>query len=565
MNEKPWLAHYDEGVPATVAPYAGTLLGKLDEAVKQRPEAAAVWFKGTTLTWRQIDELSNQFANALIGMGVKKGEPVSSLLVNSPQAVIAQLGCWKAGAVYAPLNPLYTERELEELLNTSDARVMLVLTPFYGRIKALQAKTKLGHVIATRIREYLPFILRLLFIAFREKKGGHQVTLAAGDRYLPDVLAEQTGKARPSVVIAPDDNALLLGTGGTTGIPKVAIGTHAGLYAAGKQIRNWFKDALEDWQSYFCLPLPLFHVFGNGGALSTSLYGHFPLALVPDPRDIKDLAETIGKTKPAFFIGVPTLYIALLNNPEVKEGKLDFHSMKACISGAAPLLAETKTSFEKLTGGRIVEGYSLTEAMMACCINPYKGEFKLGSVGMPVCDVTVRIADALTGEGALPTGEVGEILVNAPQVMKGYWGQPEATTEMVQMHDGVRWLHTGDLGYLDEDGYLFIVDRKKDLIKPGGYQVWPREVEEVLSQHPAVQEVAVAGIPDTYKGEAVAAWIVLKAGSAATVDEIRAFCKERMAAFKVPSRIEFRETLPKTMVGKVLRRSLVDEFKQKSQ
>lgn len=564
MNEKPWLAHYDEGIPATAAPYSGTLLDKLDEAVRQRPDAAAVWFKGTTLSWGQMDELSNQFANALIAMGVKKGEPVSSLLVNSPQAVIAQLGCWKVGAVYAPLNPLYTERELEELLNTSGARVMLVLTPFYARVKAIQSKTKLEYVIPTRIREYLPFVLRLLFIALREKKAGHQVTPATGDHYLPELLAAQVGKPRPNVPITPDDDALLLGTGGTTGIPKVAIGTHGGLLAAGKQIRTWFKDALVDWDSYFCLPLPLFHVFGNGGALSTSLYGHFPLALVPDPRDVKDLAETIGKTKPAFFIGVPTLYIALLNNPEVKEGKIDFRSMKACISGAAPLLAETKMAFEKLTGGRIVEGYSLTEAMMACCINPYKGEFKLGSVGMPVPDMTVRIADGVTGEGSLPTGEVGEIILQAPQIMKGYWGRPDATAEMIQMHDGERWLHTGDLGYLDEDGYVFIVDRKKDLIKPSGFQVWPREVEEVLSQHPAVQEAAVAGIPDAYKGEAVAAWIVLKAGMVATVDEIRAFCKERMAAYKVPTRIEFRDTLPKTMVGKVLRRSLVEEYKQKN-
>ncbi len=564
MNEKPWLAHYDKGIPATVAPYSGTLLEKLDEAVKERPGAAAVWFKGETLSWQQIDELSTQFANALIAMGVKKGEPVSSLVVNSPQAVIAQLGCWKIGAVYAPLNPLYTERELEELLKTSGARVMVVLTPFYERIKALQSKTNLQYVIPTRIREHLPFVLRLLFILAREKKGGHRITPAAGDQYLPDVLAAQANKPRPQVKISPDDDALLLGTGGTTGIPKVAIGTHGGLLAAAKQIRTWFKDALDDWQSYFCLPLPLFHVFGNVGALSTSLYGHFPLALVPDPRDIKDLAATIGKTKPAFFIGVPTLYIALLNNPDVKEGKIDFRSMKACISGAAPLLAETKTAFERLTGGRIVEGYSLTEAMMACCVNPYKGDFKLGSVGMPLPDISVRIADAVTGEGSMPAGEVGEIIINAPQIMKGYWGRPDATAEMVQMHDGERWLHTGDLGYLDEDGYVFIVDRKKDLIKPGGYQVWPREVEEVLSQFPSVQEVAVAGIPDAYKGEAVAAWIVLKPGMAATVDEIRAFCKDRMAAYKVPSRIEFRETLPKTMVGKVLRRSLVDEYKQKN-
>jgi long-chain acyl-CoA synthetase len=564
MSDTPWFPNYDSGMKTTLVPYKGTLLDCLAEAVQKKPDGMAVWFKGSTMTWRELDRYSDQFANALVDLGVKKGEPVSSVMVNSPQALIAQLGTWKMGGVFSPLNPIYTERELEELLSSTGSKVIVVLNPFYARIKALQSKTSLQHVIASNISDYLPRVKRILFKLLMEKKAGQGVTLQGKDRMFMDVIKPYAGKPRPNVVVSENDPALLLVTGGTTGIPKVAIGSHLGLRAAGTQVREWFQGALTDWESVFCVPLPLFHVFGNVGEVSTAMVGHYPLALVPDPRNIEDLAETIDKTKPAFFLGVPTMYIALLNNPMVKEGKVDFRSMKACISGAAPMLAETQTAFEKLTGGRIVEGYSLTEAMMACCVNPYGGKSKLSSVGMPLPDVTIRIADATTGEGNLPVNEVGEILMSAPQIMTGYWNKPEATSEMVQEHDGARWLHTGDIGYLDDEGYLFIVDRKKELIKASGYQVWPREVEEVLAQNPKVLEVAVAGVPDGYKGEAVAAWVVLKPGEKATVEELRAFAKDSMAPYKVPKYVQFRDTLPKTMVGKVLRRALVDEYKQQN-
>jgi long-chain acyl-CoA synthetase len=311
------------------------------------------------------------------------------------------------------------------------------------------------------------------------------------------------------------------------------------------------------------LPLPLFHVYGNVGVQSFALMTGNPLALVPNPRDLHDLLATIRRVKPAFFNGVPTLYTALLNQPAVASGQADFKSIKICFSGAAALMAETKNRFESITKGRIVEGYSLTEAMMALCVNPVGGTNKIGSVGLPLPDVEIRIVDSDDGTTELPAGQVGEICVSALQLMSGFWNRPDETAAVLRAHvtsSGTQmWLHTGDLGYLDADGYLFIVDRKKDLIKTSGYQVWPREVEEVLAAHAAVAEVGVAGVPDEAKGEAVKAWVVLRADAHVTEADLRAFCRERLAPYKVPGRVEFRTELPKTMVGKVLRRALQAE------
>jgi long-chain acyl-CoA synthetase len=331
---------------------------------------------------------------------------------------------------------------------------------------------------------------------------------------------------------------------------------------AGLQIKAWVQSALGDGDSPIMLPLPLFHVYGNVGVQSLALMTRNVLALVPNPRDIGDVLATVKRVKPAFFNGVPTLYIAMLNHPDVRAGKIDFKSIRACFSGAAALMADTKQRFEGLTGGRIVEGYSLTEAMMALCVNPVTGANKLGSVGMPLPDVRVRIFDGDEGMREMPAGEVGEICFSAPQLMAGFWNHPEETVGVLRGHaedGGVRqYLHTGDLGFMDSDGYVFIVDRKKDLIKMSGYQVWPREIEEVLASHPSVAEVGVAGIADEVKGEAIKAWVVLRAGQAVSESELRAFCREKLAPYKVPSRIEFRSELPKTMVGKVLRRALRD-------
>jgi long-chain acyl-CoA synthetase len=428
----------------------------------------------------------------------------------------------------------------------------------------VQPRTPLRRVIATNIKEYFPLTLRVLFTLLREKRDGDRIALAPGDHDFAHLLLVNRGHRPPPVAVRTGDPAVLLMSGGTTGTPKGVLGTHASYVIAGMQLRVWNSPVhgANPSKDVMFMPLPLFHVYANVGSQSFAVIHGAPMALVPNPRDLADLLATVRRVKPAFFNGVPTLYIALLNHPDVKNGKVDFKSIKGCFCGAAPLLADTKQRFEALTGARVVEGYSLTEALMAVCANPVRGVNKLGSVGLPLPDVRVRIFDDAEGTRIMPTNEVGEIALSGLQVMIGYWNKPEETALVLRDHvdeQGTsRWVHTGDLGYLDEDGYLFIVDRKKDLIKTSGFQVWPREIEEVLATHPSVSEVGVAGVSDPAKGEAVKAWVVLRAGMSASEEELRAFCRNQLAPYKVPAKVEFRTELPKTMVGKVLRRALRD-------
>jgi len=391
---------------------------------------------------------------------------------------------------------------------------IVTLTRFYPLVKRLQPRTGLRRVIATNIKEYFPPVLRLLFTLFRETRDGDRVALAPGDHDFARLLLENGGHHPPAVAVDADDPAVLLMSGGTTGTPKGVVGRHGAYVIAGLQIQAWMASALRGAHAVSLVPLPLFHVYANVGVQSFSFVTGGAMALVPNPRDLADLLATVRRVKPTFFNGVPTLYIALLNHPDVRGGKVDFKSIRICFSGASALLGETKTEFERITGGRIVEGYSLTEAMMALCVNPVKGPNKLGSVGMPLPDVDVRIFDSDGSGRVLAPNEIGEIAIAAPQLMEGYWNRLEETATVLRDHSdeaGVRrWLHTGDLGYLDEDGYVFVVDRMKDLIKTSGYQVWPREVEEVLATHPAVGEVGAAGVPDARWGEAVKAWGVMR-------------------------------------------------------
>jgi long-chain acyl-CoA synthetase len=557
----PWLPHYDPDVPKSLTPYPDrTLLDYLDDLARDHPRKPALLFKGATMTYGQLQAESSAFAAALRAMGVRPKDRVALVLPNAPQFFVCEFGAWKAGATVVPVNPIYSERELQGILETTGAETVVTLTPFYGHVKAVQGRTSVTRVIATSIKEYLPPVLRVLFTLLKEKKEGHRVTIAAGDLWLQDVLRAHTRDERPAITVLPDDPAVILSSGGTTGTPKGVLGLHREYVAAGLQIYTWTRSAKDDWTDVIMLPLPMFHVYGNVGVQPLAFLGPNPLSLVPNPRDINDLLKTIKQVKPAFFNGVPTLYTAILNHPDVRAGKVDLSSIKLCFSGAAALMAETKKQFEAITGARIVEGYSLTEGMMACCINPVKGENKIGSIGMPLPDVEVRIVDGEEGERDMPVGEVGEMIVRAPQHMAEYWNNPQETAETLRAHGpGGPWVHTGDLAYMDADGYVFIVDRKKDMVKTSGFQVWPREIEEVIAAHPAVMEVGVAGVPDAVKGEVAKAWVVLRADRSATEDEIRAYCRERLAPYKVPARVEFRKDLPKTMVGKVLRRALVAE------
>lgn len=553
----PWLAQYDPGVPPTLAPYPpGTILDRIAETARLRPKHPALWFKGRTITYREMERLSDAFAAALVAEGVAPGDRVALVMPNCPQLVVAELGVWKAGAIAAPLNPLYSEHELEHALADCGATLAVVLSPFYTKIKKVQAHTLLRRLVVSNIKEGLPAHLRLLFTLFKEKKEGHRVTLQAGDRWMPELLARHAGSPRPAVKVSGADPALLLFTGGTTGNPKGAVGTHGGLLATAVQLHTWFSSILAEWDDVMLQVMPLFHVYGNAGVSMVAFYGRNMLALVPNPRDLDDVVKTIRTVRPAFVPGVPTLFIALLNHADVKAGRVDFKSIKLCISGAAPLLAETRERFEALTGGRMLEGYALTESMMGAVVSPIKGSCPPGAVGLPLPDIDVRIADP--GGAALPVREVGEILLRGPQLMQGYWNAPRDTAVVIR--DG--WLRTGDLGYLDEQGFLFIVDRTKDVIKPSGFQVWPREVEEAIAAHPAVAEVSVAGVVDAYQGEAVKAWVVLAKGAQLTADEVKAHCRERLAPYKVPRHVEFREALPKSTVGKVLRRMLREEAQE---
>jgi long-chain acyl-CoA synthetase len=554
-----WLAHYDEGVPASLAPYPSrTLLDFISDTASERPTHPAALFRGTRLTYAELELATDAFAAALAALGVKKGDTVALVLPNCPQFLIAEIAVWKLGAVVFPLNPLYTERELQTALADSGVETAIALTRFYDPLCAIRPATRLKRIIATNIKEYLPRILRVLFTLFRERKEGHRITLRASDFWFQDLLAKHRGAGRPASAPGPDDPAIMLMSGGTTGTPKQAVGYHRSLVAAGLQLHAWMKPGSRDWEDIILLPLPLFHVYANVGVQTYAIVGHNPILLVPNPRDINELLAQIRKERPAFLSAVPTLFIALLNHPDVASGKADFSSIRICFSGAAPLMAETKRRFESLTGGRIVEGYSLTEAMMATFVNPVKGTNKIGSVGLPLPDVEVRIVDSEDGDRQLDRGVMGEVLIRAPQLMAGYWQNPEETALALQAHGpGGVWLHTGDLGYLDDEGYLFLVDRKKDLIKSSGYQVWPREIEEVLASHPAVAEVGVAGVADATKGEYVHAWVVLRSGMTATEEDLRTFCRESLAPYKVPRCVEFKSDLPKTMTGKVLRRALI--------
>jgi len=556
MINKPWLANYDEGVRASLEPYPRkTLVDYASETASQRPDHTALWFKGSTISYGELEQLSNAFAASLSDLGVKKGDRVAIMMPNCPQYVIAEFGIWKAGAIVASINPLYTGRELEHMLTECDADTLVVMTMFYDKVKELQAKTPIKRIITANIKEYLPTLMRWLFVLFKEKKDGHRIDLQEGDFKFSKLMKVHAGAAPPATMPDPDDPALILFTGGTTGLAKAALSSHEGLVQSGLQISEWFKNVLGEWDEVFLASLPLFHVFAAVGVQTVAITGRSMMALVANPRDLDDVIDSIEKTKATFVPGVPTFFNALLNHPKVKSGEADLTSIKLCISGASALLQDTKEGFEAVSGSRIVEGYALTESMMAIVCTPVDGKYKLGSVGMPAPDVNVRIVDAETGETDLPLNEVGEVLLCAPQLLLEYWNRPEATADLLR--DG--WLFTGDLGYLDEDGYLFIVDRKKDVIKPSGFQVWPREVEEVIAAHPAVQEVGVAGVPDPRTSEAVKAWVVLQPGATLTEEELRAFCKEELAAYKVPRQVEFRDELPKSAVGKVLRRELTKE------
>jgi long-chain acyl-CoA synthetase len=557
MEDRPWFKLYDEGVPHHIDYPSEPLFYFLEQSAKKYPDRPCTIFKGAKLSYREMNELTDRLAAGLAAVGIKKGDRVGIFMPNTPQFVLAYFAILKIGGVVVATNPLYSAREIEHQANDSNIEVMLVMSNFYNQIKAVQPKTRIRTLIVTNIKEQLPPILSFLFTLTSEKKGGFRVQLVDGDLWMKDLIARHTPEDRPEVEISPDDVALFQYSGGTTGVSKGAIATHRNLVANTLQIASWMTN-IEEGKEVVLMAIPLFHVYGMVAGMNFGLAQAAALVMVPNPRDLKDLLTNLQKYKATIFPGVPTLYNAINNLPDVLEGRYDLSSIKACISGSAPLLRETKEKFEDLTGGKLFEGYGLSEAPTATHCNPLFGENRAGSIGLPLPDVDCRIIDLDDGVTVLEYGEVGELVLHGPQVMKGYHNMPTETANTLR--DG--WLYTGDIARMDDDGYFYIVDRKKELIKPGGYQVWPREVEEVIAEHESVLEVGVAGIPDPYRGETVKAWVVRKPGITLTEDDVKAWCRDRLAKYKVPTEVEFRDELPKTTVGKILRRELVRQHKE---
>jgi long-chain acyl-CoA synthetase len=558
MKDRPWVEHYDEGVPAKLEyPDNFPLYTFFDQAVAQYPDKACTIFNGAEISYKEMDDLSGRLAVGLAGLGIKKGDRVGLFIPNTPQFVIAYLALLKLGAVVVATNPLYTEREIEYQVNDAGVEVMILMTNNYEKVKNIQHKTRIRQIVATNIKEALPPLLRVLFTLAREKKAGFRVTLRDNDVWMKDLIANSSAEDRPQVEVKDDDTVLLQYSGGTTGVSKGVVATNRGLVANTFQNDAWNSSA-EKGNEVVLMAIPLYHAYGMVVGMLLGMKQGASLVMVPDPRNIKDLLDNIQKYKCTLFPGVPALYNAINNHPDVEAGKYDLSSIRTCLSGSAPLLRETKEEFERITGGVLTEGFGLSEAPVATHCNPVQGINKAGSIGMPLPDVECRIIDLDDERTVLPQGEVGELVIKGPQVMKGYHNMPTET--MNTLREG--WLYTGDIAYMDEDGYFYIVDRKKELIKPGGFQVWPREVEEVIQDNPKVREVGVAGIPDAKSGEAVKAWVVVKEGETLTEDEVRAWCKERLAGYKVPKQVEFMDELPKTTVGKILRRELVRSHKE---
>jgi long-chain acyl-CoA synthetase len=554
---KPWLAHYEPGVPPTLEYPAVPLHGLLEHTAERYPERVATIFFGAKLPYRALNEAANRFAHALLNLGLKRGDRVALMLPNCPQFLIAFYGTLKAGAVVTAVNPLYTLRELEYLLNDAEVETLVTLSKFYPTVEAVQRKTALRRVIVTNIKEYLPMTRRTLFTLFKERKEGHRVRLRrdASTDWFQGILAAPRTSSTPGIVVDPSDAALLQYTGGTTGTPKGAMLTHSGLVANTLQIRSWLSDFQEGAETML-LVLPLFHIFGMGACMSVMVQGAGTMILLPQFKT-HDVLHAMSKHRATLFPGVPSMYVAINNSPELP--KVDLTSLRHCFSGAAPLPQEVQERFEAHIGGRLVEGFGMTEAN-ACIITPLRGARKRGSIGVPIPDVEARIVDSETGTRTLALGEVGELVVRCPQQLQGYWRNADDTNQVLR--DG--WIYTGDIARMDEDGFFYIVDRKKEIILSGGFNVYPRDVEEVLYLHPKVREAAVIGVADAFLGECVKAFVVPHDGGSPSAEEIIEFCRKHLVVYKVPTQVEFRDSLPKTLIGKVLRRVLMEEERQRT-
>ena len=550
--ERIWLRHYDAGVPATLAYPKMPVHRLLEDSAQKYPHRPAILLAGpnfsSVFTCRQVEQLANRFANALIWLGVRPGDRVAIELPNLPQFIFCFYGVLKAGATVVPVNPLYRGHELANVLKNSGTKVIVTLSRLMPGLGEIVGETDVESVIVTEPYDYLPLLWRLL-ARFRMRGAS-----PPGSGLRLPALLKSARSDLPTVSVDPDDVAVLQYTGGTTGVPKGAMLTHRNLVANFMQMSSWLTD-LKEGEERFLSVAPFFHVYGLTVGLNTAIAtGSTVICVLMGLFDTKLVAEQIARHRPTIFPGVPAMYLAISLLKDVQRYNL--HSIKVCVSGSAPLPVEVQAQFERLTGARVVEGYGLSEASPGTHVNPVYGLRKAGSIGLPLPDTDARIVDLETGARELPLGESGELVIRGPQVMKGYWNAPEETA--ATLRDG--WLHTGDIARVDEDGFFFIVDRKKDMVVVGGLKVYPREIEELLHQHPKVKEAAVAGVTHRVRGELLVAQVVLKDGVSDDPRQVRRelldFCRQRLAPYKVPRRIEVVAALPKSAVGKVLKREI---------
>jgi long-chain acyl-CoA synthetase len=549
---KPWLKFYDPEVPAELVIPPLTIPDLLRHATANHPKHTATVFMGARMNYNQLKQQVDKLAAALHDLGVRKGDRVAIMLPNCPQTIIAYYATLSLGAVTVMTNPLYVERELEYQWGNSGAKIVISLDIFWPRIEAIRPKLTIEHLILTGIQDYMPIAKKLL-APLELRRQGKWVDVSYADTvHAFKKLIDRQRPKFPPVDLSPTDLACLQYTGGTTGLPKGAMLSHRNLIASLTQIRTFLLYDHGDAEDIGLGIMPFFHVYGMNGLMNLGIHLAATLVLILQPN-IKAIVDAIVAERPTFFTGIPALFVALNSYHDID--KVDLTAIKAVFSGAAPLPVEVMEKFEARTGARIAEAYGMTEASSVTHVNPLKGQRKFGSIGVPIIGTDAKIVDTEDPTRELPQGEVGELMVKGPQVMQGYWNAPDETAHT--LIDG--WVRTGDVARMDEEGYFYIVDRKKDMILSAGYNVYPREVEEVLYQHPKVLEAAVIGLPDDMRGEKITAYLVLKPGETATAAEIRAFCRERLAQYKQPRTIVFRDNLPKALTGKILRRQLREE------
>ncbi len=533
---KPWLSHYDPGVPAEISIPDISLVTLLKNAVESFGSSVCTVYAGETLTYQQIDDYSDRIARYLISMGLEKGDRVGILLPNVPPFVISYYGILKAGGVVMAMNPGYRPREVQALAEESGIKVLILPEVVFPEVKSFQGQTGIESFVVV---------------------GEEPTPLIEGDLTWDLLMTEFAASSPLEVRVGPEDPAVFQYSGGTTGTPKCAVGLHRNLVANVYQFDQWLVNT-EIGRETVLVAIPTYHVYGMVLGMNLAVKMGARMVLIPNPMDLDRVLEAIQEYQATIFPGVPNLYAAINRYPPVQAGAYDLSSIKACISGSATLPAEVKATFEALTRGRLVEGYGLSEAPTATHCNPILGENRPGSIGLPLPNVDCRVVDMATGTKELEAGEAGELIIKGPQVMAGYHNRQEET--QAALRDG--WLFTGDIVRMDAEGYFYIVDRKKDVIKVGGFQVWPNEVEAVIRQHPKVREVAVAGVADETGAEAAKAWVVLEEGQSSTLEEIQEFCDPYLTRYKIPKYVVFRDSLPRSRVGKVLRRVLVSEEAQ---